>query len=129
MVCINRYFYEVFFKDPGFDGLDDRGHPKRLRDMFYASTKFIADYFKACIITGEVTSDDMEAIIDEVFPELVPYVTSFRCMKGIRKPIPLPCVVDFDDLTFHLESLLPTDWVSLIHTAALEEKRRGLSVR
>ena len=129
MVCINRYFYEVFFKEPGLDGLDLQGRPIRLVDMFHIATRFIGTYFEACCKTGEVTGDALESIIDEIFPEMIPFMLEFRCMKGIKKPKPQSTMVNFDDLSFHLETLLPTDWTSLIHIAGLEEKRRGLNIR
>ena len=73
--------------------------------------------------------DQFEGLVDEVFPKMVPYIMSLRCLRGIKKPKPITAQVNFMTLSVHLKALLPTDWISIYHIAELEEKRRGLAIK
>ena len=126
LVSINKYLYQVFFNEPD---VNEPSYSSRVSGPFWSACHFISRYLIKSATTGSVDSDDLHALVQKVFPEMVPYLMTQRCLEGSGIPKPVTATVNFDGLSFHLKNLLPTDWVSLHHTAELEEKRRGLAIR
>ena len=129
MVCINRYFYEEFYNELPSDAPDTKENRMKLTNSFWSSLHFVTLYFKACRETLTVRGSDIDAAIKEVFPDLVPYLVNLRCLRDLHVVPAVDATINLEDLSFHLDALLPTDWTSLHRTAELEERRRGLSLR
>ena len=126
IVSINRYFFKDFFLEPEDD---DPNRQSKIHKMFWRSTQFIAQYIVKACVTCKVTGAEINELTSTNFPELMPYILSLRCLQGSGIPSGETSRFDFDLLAIHLDALLPTDWLSLHHTAELIERRRGLSIR
>ena len=126
IVSINKYFFTEFYQEPE---ADDPNRRSKTHKMFWDSTHFIAQYFVKACVTCKVTSNEINELISKSFPEMMPFILSLRCLEGSGIPSGKTAKIDFDLLTIHLDALLPTDWLSLHHTAELIERRRGLSIR
>ena len=125
MVLINKYMYQVIYAEPSHD---DPKRAEKLDDVHYGSTRFIGKYLMKASLGSKVTSSEMSDLIQEEFPGLIAYMMD-NSVDGGRMPRPLDGVVDFDRWSYHLDVLLPLDWLALYQTAELEEKRRGLAIR
>ena len=129
MVCINRFFYEEFFVEKTTQGGDAKKNLIDLEKIFWQSLKFIAKYFKLCSTSMEIVGTDLDAVIEEVFPDLSHYLLDLRCLRGLKKLEAASGRANLEDLSVHLDVLLPADWPSLYSIAELDEHRRGLSIR
>ena len=125
MVLVNRYMYQVFYAEPS---RDDPRRSEKIDAAHYNSTGFIGKYLQKASLGSNVTSAEMSELIQEYFPGLISYMMESG-MFGGRMPRPLDGGVDFDRWSYHLDVLLPLDWLALYQTAELEEKRRGLAIR
>ena len=84
MVSINRFFYEEFYIEPSSDGDDAKRDMVFLEKIFWQSLKFIAKYFKACSSSMNVDGVELDAVIQETFPDMSPYLLNLRCLRGLK---------------------------------------------
>ena len=125
MVLINKYMYQHFYAEPDVEAAD---RSIKIDDAHYSSTRFLGKYFFLASSTCKVTTAQMEALIQEEFPGLIGYLMDTGVFGG-QMPRPQDGDVDFDRLSYHLEVLLPLDWLALYQTAELVERRHGLAIR
>ena len=125
IVSGNRYFYEIYFKEPE---INDPKRRSKINGPFWSASKFVATYFVKASVTCHVTASEFNSMVADIFPEMMPFILSLRCLQGSGIPSGVDAPIDFNDLSVHLDALLPTDWLSLHHTAELIERRRGLSI-
>lgn len=125
MVLVNKYMYQVFYVEPAHD---DPKRSDKIDDVHYSSTRFIGKYFTRASRTSTVSSAVMSEIIQEEFPGLIGYMMDSGMFNG-RMPRPTDGVIDFDIYSYHLDVLLPLDWLAVYQIAQLEERRRGLAIR
>ena len=129
MVCVNRFFYEEYYVEPITVGSNAKRTMECLEKMLWDSMKFISKYFKACCQDLTVYGPFLDELVKEIFPDLIPYLVNLRCLRDLHKVESVTSKICLQDLSIHLDALLPTDWISLYHTAELDEHRRGLSIR
>ena len=127
-VCINRYFFTEYFDNPDLEDADPTNY-RAINGPLYSTQRFIGEYFGHAAKTGEVTGFAFNELFRKIFPELTPYLMSLRCNNGSGIPSGVTAAINFEDLSIHLDALLPTDWVRLHRTAELEHRRRGLTSR
>ena len=125
MVLINKYIYKVAYVEPAHD---DPKRGDKIDDVHFGSTAFIGNYLLRASYTCSVTGAEMDALIQKEFPGLIHFMMESGLFGG-RMPRASDGVVDFDVYSYHLEVLIPLNWMSLYQTAELEEKRRGLAIR
>ena len=122
---INKYFYEEYFVEP------DVNDPKRsvkINGPHWSSMKFLAEYLRLCYPDAKPEPSAVKSLINQVFPDLMPYLMEQRCSRGANLK-PRHVEVDFVKFGDVMEFYLSVDWLSLFHTAELEERRRGLALR
>ena len=117
--------YQHFYAEPDVADVD---RSTKVDDAHYSSTRFLGKYFFKASKTCKVTSAEMEGLIQEEFPGLIGYLMDTTVFGG-RMPRPHDGVVDFDHFTYHLDVLVPLDWLSVYQTAEMIERRHGLAIR
>ena len=125
MVIINKYMYQVFYVEPD---ADDAKRLTKIDDAHFSSTRFLGKYLFLASRTCKVTSREMDDLIQAEFPGLIIYMMDSGLFGG-QMPRPLDGDVDFSRFSYHLDVLIPLDWLALYQTAELEERRRGLAIR
>ena len=125
IMMINRYFYQEFYAEPD---INDPDREAKVLHMHETSMKFISKYIDCGDQTGNVEAAEMDALILECFPELIPYLQGKRASRNGKLESSRNSI-DYDALSQHLEMLTTTDWVALFRICELEESRRGRAIR
>ena len=125
MVLVNKYMYHHFYAEPD---VEDEKRSTKIDDAHFSSTRFIGKYLFKGSKTCRVTSAEMEELIQAEFPGLIGFMMDTGVFGG-QMPRPVDGAVDFERFSYHLDVLIPLDWLALYQTAELEERRRGLAIR
>ena len=125
IVMINKYFYQSFFVEPD---VNDPDRDALVLHMHDTSMKFIAKYLNLGSTSGNVQAADMDALVDECFPLLRPYLAEQRASRDSSHNAEMNSI-DYDALSLHLIVLTTTDWLALFRICELEEARRGRAIR
>ena len=125
LVMVNKYFYQEYFAEPS---ATDRNRVNIIQGMHDTSMKFISSYLTLGQHEGNVSKDDLNALVQDCFPYLRPYLQEQRATRGCNLN-PSMDSIDYDALSHHLEMLTSIDWLALYRTSELEESRRGRAIR
>ena len=122
---INKFFYETYFVEPAHD---DPKRSIKINGPHWSSMKFLSEYIMLCYPDGWASSRMVQPLIEKVFPDLFPFLHAQRATRDCSLK-PQSIQVDFQKFGDVMEFYLSIDWLSLFHTAELEERRRGLALR
>ena len=122
---INKYFYEEYFVEPD---INDPDRSIKINGPHFSAVKFLAEYLMLCYPDAKPEPSAIRSLIAQVFPNLMPYLMEQPCSRGASLK-PQRVEVDFNKFSNVMEFYLSIDWLSLFHTAELEERRRGLALR
>ena len=126
-VCsmINKYMYTIYFAEPE---VNDPKRTLKINGPHWSASRFVAEYVMKAFPDGLVSSRQFRKLVNEIFPDLIPFLQAQRATKHTGL-VPESVKVDFIKFGETLAFFTSIDWVALYHIANLEQRRRGRCVR